>query len=238
MYDNEERNVNINEEVDLFIDKLDKNNIIIKDFEAFIKNDWFDLKASNNFEILIDKTILFFLKNLDNPIEKIRFKELKEYQKKMICFLLNGVEEFLFFDGISTSIFTNFIKIPFVNMECLDILLVFFLRNSKKLYFFSAEKKNFLLELMIAAFFTHEIHLLTDESFFKILQIAENLLKNNDIRTFLFMNFKEFLNKLTMRCLNYCQNNTNTILNKSSLMEINFLLVCLKYPDFSEKIFY
>ena len=233
IYDMDDKNINVNEEVDNFLLKLEEKKTGAEDFEKIIKLDWFDVKSSNSFETLIDKLIEYFLQ----AVSSSNFpKDFKNYQKNLICFIFNGVEEFLFFDGILSTIFTNLAKIPFHLLDCLEILIVFLSRNSKKLYFLSEEKKESMLNVLILSIFDIEIPNLTEEIFLNVLHISENLLKNPYIRTFFLNNFQDFIRKLVIRCNNACMKNSNVVLKKSHLMEMNLLIICLKYPDFIEKI--
>ena len=234
IFEMEDKNVNVNEEVDNLLLKLDQKKILIEDFDNMLKLDWFDVKVSNSFETLIDKIIEYFLSALTNQTNIP--KEFKNYQKKIICFIFNGVEEFLFFDGITVSIFSNLIKIPFYQIDCLDILMTFLIRNSKKLYLLSEEKKESLINLLIISIFNVELTNIHDETYLNIVQISENLIKNNYIRNFFYKKYQDFIKKLIIRVVNICQKNSNILLKKSHLVEINLLLICLKYPEMDEKL--
>lgn len=230
------RNVNINEEVAVFLEKFSQGSLTLKDFDSFFSVDWFDLKSANNFEELIEKTGVFLLKTLQNYEKSgARLKEIKEFRRKIVGFLCNGVEEFMYFEGISQEIFANFIKLQSFCADCLDILLVFMQRNSKKLCFFSEEKKIFLLDLLVSACFSRELPSISDENFYKIAEISENLLKNNQIREY-FFNSCEFFGRLSANCLTYSQNNANFLIKKSHLLEISLFLISMKHADFPAKV--
>lgn len=232
IFDMDDKNINVNEEVDNFIVKLEENKYKMEDFDTILTLDSYDVKSSNSFETLIDKLINFVLKSIANPISK----EFKNYQKKIVCFIINGMEEFLFFDGISSKIFDNFTKLPLQSIECLEFSIVYLQRNSKKLYFLNEEKKEFMITLFIKSFFTVEMINLTEEKFFNILQIAENLIKSNHVRAYFHTNLQDFVKALVNKCANSIQKNTNLLLKKQQLMEINLFLICLKYPDYNENI--
>ena len=228
IYEMEDKNVNVNEEIDKFLKKLEKEQVSAEDFELIFGLDWFDIKSSNSFEVLIDKMIEICLRT-NNP------KDVKSFHKMLVCFILNGVEEFMFFEGITPTIFTNFIKIPFHFYESLDFVMVFLLRNSKKLYFFSEEKLEFLIKVLMNCLLQNENLKVNDENFFHILQISENLLQNAHVRMTLFKNFSNYVRKLSQNCRDIYLKSSTLIL-KNHLMEINILLINLKYPDFFEKI--
>ena len=226
IYEMEDKNININEEIDNFLKKLEKSQASYENFELILSLDWFDVKSSNSFETLIEKLIEYCLRQSTS-----NSKDFKSSQKRIICFILNGVEEFLFFEGISSTIFTNFTKLPFHLFDCLDFLMVFLQRNSKKLYFMNEEKLEFLVRVLIISFLENENMKITDEIFSQILQISDNLLKNSYIRMILFTVFQDFIKKLVHNCQDICRKNSTLVLKS----EINLLLICLKYPDFLEK---